>query len=165
MSKCFIVLGMHRTASSLLANGLKQAGINMGDDLLGPGRGNKKGHFEDVDFLKMNERILFAAGGSWDNPPSEKAILEAGKANATGIQKLVEQKSKGGSWGWKDPRTVLTIKCYIPFLNDPFFLVCLRDPEFIAESLKVRDGTSIEFGMELAGIYNERLLAFLNERS
>lgn len=163
MNKCFIVLGMHRTASSLLANGLKQAGINMGDTLLGPGHGNEKGHFEDMDFLHMNEQLLVAAGGTWDNPPSEKAIIEAGKTHAKGIRKLINRKNKNEQWGWKDPRTVLTIRCYLPFLDDPCFLVCLRRPEMIAKSLSERDGTTIEFGIELAEIYNERLLNFLNE--
>jgi len=106
MNNCFIVLGMHRTASSLLANGLKQAGVNMGDTLLGPGHGNKNGHFEDMDFLNMNELILADAGGTWNNPPPEKAIIKAGKLHAKAIQKLIERKSKSKSWGWKDPRTV-----------------------------------------------------------
>ena len=170
MNKCCIVLGMHRTASSLLAKGLKQAGVNMGDVLLGPGCGNPAGHFEDKSFLNMNELLLHSAGGTWDNPPPEKAIIEAGKFFSKEIKELIKNKNKTALWGWKDPRTILTIKCYMPYLDDPCFFVCLRKPEMIAKSLKRRDellgqgiATSIKFGIELAAIYHERLMGFLAE--
>ena len=162
-NKCFIVLGMHRTASSLIAKGLKQAGVNMGEKLLGPGRGNLSGHFEDLSFLYMNELILHQAGGKWNSPPPEKAIIKAGKFFKKEIKELIEKKNKTGLWGWKDPRTILTIKCYMPYLHDPCFYVCLRKPEMIADSLKRRDETSIEFGVKLAAIYHKRLVDFLVE--
>ena len=69
-NKTFIVLGMHRSATSLLARGLHMSDIVMGERLLGKSESNKYGHWEDVDFVELNESILHSAGGTWDNPPS-----------------------------------------------------------------------------------------------
>ncbi|MBA7709205.1 hypothetical protein ES703_118117 [subsurface metagenome] len=104
---------MHGSATSLIAGGLHKFGVNMGKELLG-GAGSKikTPHFENMDFLRLNGRILKTAGGSWDNPPPEKKILALKKRFEPEIKKLVREKS--GLWGWKDSRTTLTIKLYLP---------------------------------------------------
>ena len=164
MSKCFVILGMHRSATSLIAKGLHEAGVNMGDELMGPGPGNPQEHFEDMDFVRMNEAILGMAGGSWDNPPTEKDILEAGKELSGLIRGLIGRKQARALWGWKDPRTTLTIRCYLPFLANPHFIACFRDPADVAQSLLRRDGMPTFKGMDLARIYNKRLTNFLTEQ-
>lgn len=162
--KTVIVLGMHRSATSLVAKGLFQAGVFMGPELLGPGRGNEHGHFEDVGLLHLNDRILKIAGGSWDRPPDEENIVLAGQQIESEIYAAVKTRQRQ-LWGWKDPRTTLTIRCYMPFLTNPIFVPCFRDPMDVARSLNSRDGMSIEAGYKLARIYNERLIKFLTERS
>src|SRR5438132_1462972 len=107
--KTFVVLGMHRSATSLVAKGLTSI-VHMGDEMLGSGQFNPEGHFENMHFLTMNERILTAAGGDWKHPPPEEAILGLKKRFAEEIDRLVQQESRGRAlWGWKDPRTTLTI--------------------------------------------------------
>jgi hypothetical protein len=162
--KTIVVLGMHRSATSLVAMGLFQAGVNIGTQLLGPGKGNKHGHFEDIGILQLNDRILSAAGGSWDNPPTEEDIVLAGRNIESEIYAAVQTRQRP-LWGWKDPRTTLTIRCYMPFLENPIFVPCFRDPMDVARSLNKRDGMSIESGYKLTKIYNERLIKFLSERS
>jgi len=165
-SKCIIVLGMHRSATSLIAKGLHDAHVNMGNELLGPSSSNIEGHFEDVDFLRLNMDILNAAGGRWDYPPPEKNIIQIGEIYSDRIKALINEKKKNKKlWGWKDPRTTLTIRCYMPFLKeeDVIFVSCFRNPYTVATSLKKRDNMSIDKGVQLARIYNERLLRFLNE--
>lgn len=66
------------------------------------------------------------------------------------------------SWGFKDPRTVLTIDLYLPHLPNPQFITCYRGPMEIAKSLNKRDGMSIEKGMNISKIYNERLSEFIS---
>lgn len=117
-TKTFVILGMHRSATSLIAGALNNFGVNMGEKLLG-GRGDPK------------------------------------------IKSLIERKK--GLWGWKDPRTTLTIKLYLPYLKNPHFICCFREPIEVAKSLYRRQKMPIKKGLKLAKIYNKRLLKFLRE--
>lgn len=161
--KTIVVLGMHRSCTSLLAKGLLHSrDCHIGEKLLLRGKGNPKGHFENVDFVSMNDSILKFAGGSWNNPPPEYEILKVGQALSDQIEKLI-RLSERRIWGWKDPRTTLTIRCYMPYLTNPVFMACFRDPKEVAKSLTKRDGSDFEKNIELAKEYNQRLLKFLAE--
>ena len=163
--KTIVVLGMHRSATSLIAMGLYRSGVFMGQKMLGPGRGNELGHFEDVELLFLNEKILKLSGGSWDNPPDEHKIYEVGLDLEDEIKTAVEQRSMRKLWGWKDPRTVLTIRCFQRFLTNPIYVSLFRDPHEVAVSLNKRDGMPIDQGKKLAKEYNKRLLKFLSEQT
>ena len=160
--KTFVVLGMHRSATSLCAKGLHEAGVHMGTDLLGAIPSNPFGHYENRAFVQLNDVILSAAGGSWDNPPPEKDIVKAGMTLRTRIRETIERESAGQElWGWKDPRTTLTIKCYWDYLVNPHIFACFRHPVSVAKSLAKRDGFSLAEGVRLAAEYNTRLLDFM----
>lgn len=168
--KTIVVLGMHRSATSMTARSLhKSEEVFMGEKLLLGLPDNPKGHYEDTKFLNLNIEILKSAGGSWNNPPSREKILEQKNKFDDKIKNLVEQsvknaKNKGlSSWGFKDPRTVLTIELYLPHLPNPQFITCYRKPLEIAKSLKKRNGIPIEKGISLTNIYNDRLNDFIKE--
>jgi hypothetical protein len=158
--KTLIVLGMHRSATSLVAKGLCEAGVCMGQNLLGPGPGNPHGHFEDVQLIKLNDKILSLAGGSWKAPPDEHDIISVGIQLEEEIKNIIKSH-EASLWGWKDPRTTLTIRCYEPFLTNPIYISCFREPEEVAKSLYARDKMPINEGVALANTYNRRLLDFL----
>jgi len=158
-SKTVIILGMHRSGTSMVAGVLARLGVDMGQELLEKSWSNPLGHFEDKDFVKLNKRILDAAGGSWNNPPSESAIQGQDPSFAEEIKNLIRAK-KSNIWGWKDPRTCLTIELYLPYLTNPCFIVCHRNYHAIAESLRRRNGMKIEKGIELAEIYEKRIESF-----
>ena len=164
LMKTFIVLGMHRSATSLVAKSLHHE-ISMGERLL-PAipNDNPLGYYEDIEFIQLNDKILRKAGGDWRNPPSEEKILQVADRFDSRIRSILQERySYGVNWGWKDPRTVLTIRLYLPYLINPHFISCLRDPQEVAASLVRRD--SIFFTQEkavaLANEYNQRLLKFL----
>jgi hypothetical protein len=164
--KTVIVLGMHRSMTSLVAKGLVHSGdCHMGKELLGAGHGNSKGHFENINFIYLNDFILNRAGGSWDNPPPEYDILKAGEELSQEIERLVRGSERNPVWGWKDPRTTLTIRCYMPYLVNPVFITCFRDPKKVAKSLMIRDGSNYNQNLALAKEYNKRLLRFLTEQT
>jgi len=113
----FIVLGFHRSGTSLVANTLYNLGVHMGTRLLPASDGNKKGFYENAEFVKLNDRILELAGGSWFNPPSVEAIQAAGDILDQPIYNCLKRASSvKDTWGWKDPRTCLTFQCYEPHL-------------------------------------------------
>lgn len=162
MSKCFIILGCHRSATSLAAKGLHDVGVHMGEDLLGKSPSNPYGHYENRRFVDLNDTILQKAGGSWDRPPAHEKILKAGNDLSSRISQAVSMESTGHQlWGFKDPRTTLTIECYWPQLENPHLIVCFRNPVQVAVSLQKRDGFNLAKGMGLATEYNKRLLDFL----
>lgn len=164
--KTIIVLGMHRSCTSLVAKGLHKSGdCFMGRHLLGALHGNKEGHFEDLAFITMNDLILKTAGGAWDDPPDERRIIHAGVALKSEIELLIRTSEKAPVWGWKDPRTTLTIRCYMPYLDNPVFVSCFRKPGDAALSLTQRDGTDFKRNLMLANEYNRRLIKFLAEQS
>ncbi len=166
--KTIVVLGMHRSATSLIAKGLNDAGVAMGDDLLSAQASNPWGHFEDIEFIALNEAILRAAGGSWDNPPPEQAILDQARRYDSSIKALVRANDGNVDpdypiWGWKDPRTTLTIRLYVKHLINPHFIACFRNPYDVAKSLNRRDGKPMNEGFNLAKEYNRRLISFLSD--
>jgi hypothetical protein len=170
--KTFVVLGMHRSATSLVAKSLNSV-IFMGNNLYGANKTNPFGHYEEQMFLNMNTKILKLAGGSWDFPPPENEILRVGqilcdeiraiveKMNLLAEEKFAKRSYKEPLWGWKDPRTTLTIRCYLPYLQNPHYIVCFRNPEEIAKSLNAV--LTYEYSLKLVKEYNKRLLKFLNE--
>ena len=163
--KTIVVLGMHRSATSLVARGLDNE-INMGPRInKGPGHTQPKGHYESIDFTDLNAKIIREAGGAWDRPPPEEAILAAGKKLEDEIKELVDRSGDGKEiWGWKDPRTALTVRCYLPFLQNPHFVAIFRDPSEVAKSLNRRHGKDeTEKWVALAKEYNRRIFEFLQE--
>ena len=70
-SKVIAITGMHRSGTSLLANLLNQAGLSLGEKLLGPMDSNPKGHFEDYDFLKFHKELLAFNRQTWDGSSTQ----------------------------------------------------------------------------------------------
>ena len=172
MTRQFVVLGMHRSGTSLTASILDALGVNMGDKMLGAMVGNKYGHFESVEFLELNMEILEAAGGDWHHPPEKEEILDVEPMFHDRIRLLVSKYNQDNDkWGWKDPRTCLTIPLFHKHLSDPTYIVTRRDPDAIAYSLFRRHEPVYEFQpthwyvdhwATLAHEYNVRIAKFLN---
>ena len=163
--KTIVVLGMHRSGTSMIAGILSHLGVNMGNDLIGERPFNPRGHFENKEFLAMNVDILLVNGGSWAKPPSREAILASGKHFDSRIEDVIN-RSKSSLWGWKEPRTSLTIDLYYPYLENPYFIVCYRKAEDIARSIAERAETMtqedvpFEFSRDLTRAYNDRIKVF-----
>ena len=156
--RTYIVLGMHRSATSFIAKAIAEQGVNMGNRLMKADKWNPQGYYENLDFVELNDLILKEAGGSWRNPPTEDDIIKAGKKYEDLIKETISRNSTD-MWGWKDPRTSLTLPIYLPFLRDDTYLITIfRKPERVALSLYRRDGISIEEGINLAKEYNRRII-------
>lgn len=162
MKRTIVVLGMHRSGTSMMGAILEKLGVNMGEEKLGASSSNPIGHFEDVIFVNINNRILEDAGGSWDEPPDEESINNLEIKYRDDIKRILDEKYKVYDiWGWKDPRTSLTIKLYHPFLENVKYIYCLRDESEVANSLYKRNKMPIEEGIKLKNIYDKRIEEFL----
>ena len=152
-----IVLGMHRSGTSLCASLLHAAGIDMlGREQPLPTEGNRKGHFERWGLVAAHRRMLerfgqgYASLGAlpplwWKDPELAGLIGE--------IEAVVAANRGRGRWGLKDPRAMRLFRVWRELLDRlglAYRLVlCLRRPWHVARSLNRRDGMSLEAGLAL----------------
>lgn len=133
-SKVLIIWGMHRSGTSMLASWLRACGLDVGSELLGEGVGNERGHYEDMDFLRLHERILRAngidCGGLLKTAP-----LQIPADMQLEMRELVARKCQSPQWGWKEPRTCLFSREYHELLPDAFGLIVFRDYALVVDSL------------------------------
>ena len=71
-----IVLGMHRSGTSLLAEVLSRLGLDLGplEDLLPADAGNARGYWEPKRLVAIDDRILSAWGGHYQNPRLDASL-------------------------------------------------------------------------------------------
>ena len=155
-----VILCAHHSGSSAIAGALHHMGIEMTDK---PGRKDKihpHGIWERGAFQQLNDKILSAAGGSWDKPPPHEKILNIDRSEQ--IKKLIGSV-KAKPWGWKDPRTALTAELWHPHLTNPFYVVIWRDIESMVCSYEHYKSKFGELGdlSELAEIYIDRINKFI----
>jgi hypothetical protein len=149
--KIICVLGMHRSGTSLLTRLLNLIGVDLGagDQLTTePSEANPKGYWENDALTLVSDAILKRFGGAWDQPPvfpEEWFKSEAiGDLSARAQQISKTQFSNSSVWGWKDPRTCLTLPFWQQEYSNLQYIICLRDPVAVAASLEARDEFSAE---------------------
>lgn len=165
--RTYIVQGMHRSGTSFIAKSLFDQGIDMGKNLGEPNWANPHGYYENQDFIKLNTRILKSVGGEWDILPSKERIEMAGNDFKEEIRTLIDN-SKGEMWGWKDPRTTVTLPIYLDILeededNDVYLICMFRKPKKVAASNEKVGNRSAERAEEITKDYNERLFDNIKE--
>ncbi|WP_426670367.1 sulfotransferase [Mucilaginibacter sp. McL0603] len=138
-SKTLMVVGMHRSGTSLITNWLHRCGLQIGEHLLEPGKGNVEGHFEDVQFLRIHEEILisndFPSSGYVYDKKIDISIYHLERLKS--VIKVKNQLYK--QWGWKEPRTCLFLDLYRELLPDSKYLVIMRDHGSVVHSMLKRD--------------------------
>jgi len=140
---------------------LHRAGAAIGEDLVGANSSNPRGHWEDVEGLRINDRILHESGGSWKRPP---ATIRTGILSKFLMRRFLWRNTRcGAPTVWKDPRTVLTLPVWRPLLRRPIYIGAFRRAESVAASLEKRGDLSADAGLVLWLEYNRRILAFAEE--
>lgn len=165
MSAPLMVLGMHRSGTSLVARLLSELGVFWGPSwLLYKGdQHNPGGYFELRDLVTCNDRLLDGAGGAWDMAPVDLQVLAApGPESLTEMQRAIQEvsclaRSAGRVWGVKDPRMSFTWRAWIQMLPTTRVVICLRDPLAIAQSLSKRGLSSLRHGLTLSAQYFDSL--------
>ena len=67
-STALIILGMHRSGTSLLSGLLSQVGVVMGKRLYAPQTGvNEKGFWEHEDIVDTHDELLLTLNSQWDD--------------------------------------------------------------------------------------------------
>jgi hypothetical protein len=156
---------MHRSGTSLVSRLLNLLGVDLGPDerVLNSAPDNPKGHWENISFVYINEDILERFGGTWDNPPdlrpswSQDSRLDDLRAEARRF--LTRDFATQPLWGWKDPRTCLTLPFWQDVIGPMRHVICVRNPGAVAASLASRNGTSTEQAERLWHLHMQAALA------
>jgi hypothetical protein len=167
---------MMRTGTSVVARILDLLGVYLGsdDDLLAPNPENPSGFWEHREIIALNEELLARFGGTWYAPPelprgwefdpSIRDLRERG-------QELIRSKFAGRPrWGWKDPRTCLTLPFWQSLVDPMRYLLCVRSPVETARSLEAmwwvqrRLSAPFEQGVQLWLTYTTRALEHTRDR-
>ncbi len=148
----------------MVAQLLHRSGLYLGpeEELIGPGPDNPDGYWEHSGFHRLNESMLAELGGGWDNPPAVPARWREDprlEAHASEAERLIDAFAGHPSWGWKDPRTSLTLALWSELIPDLKVIVCVRNPLEVAFSLNRRGMFSYSNALKLWQTYNERIIA------
>jgi hypothetical protein len=158
MAMRIIVIGMHRSGTSLAAQLLSTMGAYTGgeNDLLPATADNRKGYLERQDVVDLNEYVLNGTGAKWyevsDFDPSR---LEPARRRRFEHEagRIISHLDGHENWLLKDPRMCVTLPLWAPFIKDPAVVFVHRDPVSIAMSLKKRDQFPLFFSLALWEIY------------
>ena len=150
LSKPIVVIGMHRSGTSLISQIMGDLGVFMG--------AFQESNHESYFFLDINKWLFSLANASWDNPENMNYINEYYINNAvplirrvlksldfvrySGLRRYLQfrfPRQKSFSWGWKDPRNTFTADVWKKIYPDAKFLIVLRNPADVVKSLVVRE--------------------------
>jgi hypothetical protein len=152
-----IVMGMHRSGTSLITNILAKAGFFLGEkeDLIGGNLWNRDGYFERASVVTTDDMILTLCGGDWQSPPLEETIA---KFNADEKIKGLLRAFEGVPRSiLKDPRMCLTFPIWKRNLTGDVRIINMtRSCDAVVKSLQRRDKFTAEKGKALWRTYTER---------
>ena len=159
-----IVLGMHRSGTSLCSQVLSLVGLDMADDV-GQHPNNQAGHWERWEIVEFHDRVLRLLGrdywsGTHDFPlPSGWWAQPEVRAIQRELEDFLRTRMRPGHpFGFKDPRTARLLPLWTPIFRalnlDPRFVFCVRSPSQVARSLNDRDGLPLATGEYRWAVYN-----------
>ena len=169
-----IIIGMHRSGTTMVAAMLRQLGLFIGNDL--------EDNSESIFFINHNDWLLSQSGGAWDNPASirwffqNEQLVELAeeyirdRVNGLPVfsylgwtRVLMKQRpltGMGQPWGWKDPRTTFTLPLWLRLFPDARVIHIYRNGVPVAASLRARERELLKKAesnhkkRKASGIYN-----------
>mmetsp|Transcript_826 Transcript_826/g.1309 ORF Transcript_826/g.1309 Transcript_826/m.1309 type:complete len:445 (-) Transcript_826:74-1408(-) len=165
----FVLLGMHRSGTSMLSGLLVTGmGYNVGGPLIEPNFDNEKGFFERIDVVLQNDEFFHHQNMGWSWNVRDYDYKLALKHKRSGDVKFKQGEKalrflndpSNAPWLQKDPRMSIALKTWLELLNtEPAAVFTYRHPLEVAMSLKKReDNFSPLHGLRLWIVYNQRAI-------
>lgn len=162
-----VVLGMHRSGTSALARVLNLCGAFLPTRIIPPKLGaNPKGFWEPEAVVDLNVRLMRQLRGEWDRVdamlPWDAEVAAEFERDARAL--LASEYGDAQPILIKDPR----IGVLVPLWNDallgagyrPVYVVTVRNPVEVAQSLLARDDMSLGDGLALWLAYSRKIAEF-----
>lgn len=141
-----LVLGTHRSGTSLVTGMLQSMGVPMGpkgtdDAWIYPNWANPTGQYENPELTDLLHRFLDFDGEEprWDPRWDD---LRARTATYLPEFQAFIARTRSDLWGWKHPWSLLVLDALLPSLPDARFVVVRRKLDEVVDSLYRRDGLS-----------------------
>lgn len=141
-----LVLGMHRSGTSVVSRLIQSAGVNMG--------ARQDDNAESRFFVRMNRWLLSQCGATWANVDSVPTRVAAHVGTlAPTIERRTRSvwalehfgnSSRQAAWGFKDPTSCLLFHIYEQVLPDCKVVLVSRHGVDVAESLRIRAHASFD---------------------
>lgn len=146
-----IIIGMHRSGTSLITRLLEQLGVFFG--------WKKEKNHEALFFLQLNDWMLRQSGGAWDHPAPIRNLFRNREVRALvvdyarflmdtprvvsylGLPGYLRYRFPGNlvvPWGWKDPRNTFTLPIWLELFPEARVIHIYRHGVDVAHSLLVR---------------------------
>ncbi len=159
-----VVVGMHRSGTSLMARLLHAMGCYAGeeDQLPPPDVFNPTGYWEHRDVWALDEEILAALDATWLDPGKADLGRLTEKARKDFVKRarvIVDAFDAHGSWVMKDPRLAVLFPIWRQALERPICVLIWREPSAVARSIARRDGLPLAVGLALWEEYNRMMVA------
>lgn len=141
-----LVTGMHRSGTSLVMRVLEALGVDLGSAAtLFPADAidNPDGYQEHRPIVEIDDELLRLRGGHASEPPSPAAGWQGDPAIVPVAQRaavVLRTTFSTEPWAFKDPRSALLIPFWKLVRPDLRFVVCVRNPLEVAESMLRRGG-------------------------
>lgn len=154
--QAILILGMHRSGTSMLAGLLNHNGYDIGPDVMPAHPDNPKGFFENNTICALNERILSEMGSCWDDLTIDivkKAELIRERYLPDIKDVIEDQFSLVDRFLIKDPRICLLYPAWAAALREVGIenrvVIPYRQPLEVAYSLKKRNKFPLNKGLLL----------------
>lgn len=137
-----LVLGMHRSGTSLVANLVSEWGAYFSSDLLEANEYNTEGYWEYKPLTILNDKILKYSGNKWYAPINELDVDELILFFGEEAIKIIASMDKQGEiWCWKDPRIIFLLPFWLKILEGRSiaFIHTIRHPDSVSQSLFQRN--------------------------
>ncbi|MEP7064008.1 MAG: glycosyltransferase, partial [Betaproteobacteria bacterium] len=166
-----VVLGMHRSGTSAISRVLNLCGALLPEKVTPPKLGvNPKGFWEPEAVVDLDTRLLHQLGGDWNRVdfelPSEGAVIDDFASDAAAL--LADEYAGAPLILVKDPRIGVLAPVWDRALTAagyrPRYVVPVRNPLEVAQSLHARGDMSVADGLALWRAYMQRIESFVESR-
>ncbi len=154
--KVLVVLGMHRSGTSLAGNVLSSLGVEFGDDLLQGREDNPLGLWEHraivrtgIHINRLMARLPMTPTGVLPYPDNWWREARVAPLRDSLKKTVAAELAKGPAlWGFKDPHAMRMVPLWKDIFAElsitPVWLLAFRNPAAVAASLTRRDGIDAE---------------------